>query len=126
MIRRPPRSTLFPYTTLFRSPDPTRPDRARRRIGRGPSRAAGRLRTGRPDPDAGRASWVRPGGLRNRLAVRAGRPGGHVRPPFAAEDLPARRPSTRLGRPAATVDAAPVRPERRPTAPAAHGGGRPI
>src|SRR6202453_3996353 len=26
MIRRPPRSTLFPYTTLFRSPD-SRPDR---------------------------------------------------------------------------------------------------
>src|SRR2546423_14022391 len=24
MIRRPPRSTLFPYTTLFRSPPPTR------------------------------------------------------------------------------------------------------
>src|SRR5690242_21288234 len=24
MIRRPPRSTLFPYTTLFRSPDPLR------------------------------------------------------------------------------------------------------
>src|SRR2546422_7008235 len=23
MIRRPPRSTLFPYTTLFRSPDET-------------------------------------------------------------------------------------------------------
>src|SRR2546429_5053374 len=23
MIRRPPRSTLFPYTTLFRSPDAT-------------------------------------------------------------------------------------------------------
>src|SRR5688572_31349152 len=23
MIRRPPRSTLFPYTTLFRSPDDT-------------------------------------------------------------------------------------------------------
>src|SRR3712207_8925331 len=23
MIRRPPRSTLFPYTTLFRSEDPT-------------------------------------------------------------------------------------------------------
>src|SRR4249919_4377623 len=29
MIRRPPRSTLFPYTTLFRSP----PGRARRRGG---------------------------------------------------------------------------------------------
>src|SRR5258707_4144586 len=27
MIRRPPRSTLFPYTTLFRSED-ARPDRA--------------------------------------------------------------------------------------------------
>src|SRR3712207_9364150 len=25
MIRRPPRSTLFPYTTLFRSPDDGRP-----------------------------------------------------------------------------------------------------
>src|SRR5574344_1147161 len=29
MIRRPPRSTLFPYTTLFRSP-PARPARPRR------------------------------------------------------------------------------------------------
>src|SRR3989449_8192887 len=28
MIRRPPRSTLFPYTTLFRSP-PARPTRVR-------------------------------------------------------------------------------------------------
>src|SRR5687768_17740508 len=26
MIRRPPRSTLFPYTTLFRSPDGPRRD----------------------------------------------------------------------------------------------------
>src|SRR5258708_8120138 len=25
MIRRPPRSTLFPYTTLFRSPSPPNP-----------------------------------------------------------------------------------------------------
>src|SRR5256885_13247708 len=25
MIRRPPRSTLFPYTTLFRSPAPSSP-----------------------------------------------------------------------------------------------------
>src|SRR5438270_4169146 len=38
MIRRPPRSTLFPYTTLFRptrgprrrEPDPRRPGRGRR------------------------------------------------------------------------------------------------
>src|SRR3712207_6905016 len=27
MIRRPPRSTLFPYTTLFRSTSPDRPSR---------------------------------------------------------------------------------------------------
>src|SRR2546430_3232194 len=39
MIRRPPRSTLFPYTTLFRSrgrparPDPADPGRTRRPAG---------------------------------------------------------------------------------------------
>src|SRR2546427_5178767 len=36
MIRRPPRSTLFPYTTLFRSP------RARRRRRRSPGRRRSR------------------------------------------------------------------------------------
>src|SRR5260370_28487676 len=46
MIRRPPRSTLFPYTTLFRSRDPARsaappgarppPCTAHRRPGRAP------------------------------------------------------------------------------------------
>src|SRR2546426_12405336 len=44
MIRRPPRSTLFPYTTLFRSL-PCRARRARRR-----ARAAPRSRTPRPFP----------------------------------------------------------------------------
>src|SRR4051812_49884599 len=40
MIRRPPRSTLFPYTTLFRSPPPPgRPGRARRGACRGPPRS---------------------------------------------------------------------------------------
>src|SRR5690348_17403387 len=29
MIRRPPRSTLFPYTTLFRSPLPSSGDRGK-------------------------------------------------------------------------------------------------
>src|SRR5687768_17676289 len=38
MIRRPPRSTLFPYTTLFRS----RPPRAARRACRRPWRATRR------------------------------------------------------------------------------------
>src|SRR2546422_4836049 len=36
MIRRPPRSTLFPYTTLFRSPGPARPRALANR--RGPRR----------------------------------------------------------------------------------------
>src|SRR6266496_5552973 len=40
MIRRPPRSTLFPYTTLFRS----------RRHGRATSRAARRVRISARDP----------------------------------------------------------------------------
>src|SRR3712207_8869481 len=45
MIRRPPRSTLFPYTTLFRSADGAR-DRhgvGRRGIGALPRRAARRV-----------------------------------------------------------------------------------
>src|SRR3712207_8705765 len=45
MIRRPPRSTLFPYTTLFRSPINTAvntpPARARARPRHGPPACAG-------------------------------------------------------------------------------------
>src|SRR5688572_32765566 len=46
MIRRPPRSTLFPYTTLFRSLRPPRDrparhdGRAGRHVGRGAPRSA--------------------------------------------------------------------------------------
>src|SRR3712207_9338353 len=36
MIRRPPRSTLFPYTTLFRSRGPRRPGRVGGRPGGSP------------------------------------------------------------------------------------------
>src|SRR2546425_7608719 len=52
MIRRPPRSTLFPYTTLFRSPRPARPD----------CRAS--LDPGSTDPGCGRetARGLPPGG----------------------------------------------------------------
>src|SRR5262247_4692160 len=42
MIRRPPRSTLFPYTTLFRSP--SRPARRRTPGGRGRRRRGWRAR----------------------------------------------------------------------------------
>src|SRR5690242_21402359 len=43
MIRRPPRSTLFPYTTLFRSPAPRlRGRRGAARRSRGRTEPAGR------------------------------------------------------------------------------------
>src|SRR6267154_1686947 len=49
MIRRPPRSTLFPYTTLFRSPRscPRRPRRHPLPVGpaSGPPRRARRIRS---------------------------------------------------------------------------------
>src|SRR3712207_7851475 len=47
MIRRPPRSTLFPYTTLFRS------DRGPARV-HGRARGRGRLRDVRPQGRAAR------------------------------------------------------------------------
>src|SRR5499427_9683540 len=46
MIRRPPRSTLFPYTTLFRSPLGRRPaPRERHSLQRSPARAGDRKST---------------------------------------------------------------------------------
>src|SRR5256885_5388670 len=45
MIRRPPRSTLFPYTTLFRS--------RQRAAGRGQALAPARGGTARPAADSG-------------------------------------------------------------------------
>src|SRR5260370_1267619 len=52
MIRRPPRSTLFPYTTLFRSPT-----HCRRRLRRGSSSPARRGRLGSENfPADGRES----------------------------------------------------------------------
>src|SRR3712207_9439274 len=54
MIRRPPRSTLFPYTTLFRSaPDALEQERLRRggvRLGLAGQPAGARLRLPRRDP----------------------------------------------------------------------------
>src|SRR2546430_9159581 len=91
MIRRPPRSTLFPYTTLFRSPAPrlqgrcaglgaARERRAARRaqLQAAPSarhlllRDRGALRGGRPRP--GRAAH--PECARDALAARRGARGG--------------------------------------------------
>src|SRR5256885_2500720 len=60
MIRRPPRSTLFPYTTLFRSPQSERrAERSRRRRGRADD--AGRERPAAPE-HAAASERARPGG----------------------------------------------------------------
>src|SRR5260221_7306896 len=48
MIRRPPRSTLFPYTTLFRSPTTARPSC----WGRSTSSASRRSGAAGPEPGA--------------------------------------------------------------------------
>src|SRR2546426_9269431 len=71
MIRRPPRSTLFPYTTLFRSRDPHRSD-ARRQA---------------------RRVVLGDGGLDRRLPP-AGTPGGVLR--HGAHGREGDRKSTRL------------------------------
>src|SRR2546426_6999457 len=69
MIRRPPRSTLFPYTTLFRS-GPDRPDTAAAVVGAA-SRisgigVAGGQRVGRGDAGGG----VGPGVAEDRKSTR--------------------------------------------------------
>src|SRR3712207_7838404 len=59
MIRRPPRSTLFPYTTLFRSYPRGRGRGARPRLGPRPARRRPARR--RPGPLRGVAGPVRRG-----------------------------------------------------------------
>src|SRR2546428_7459047 len=62
MIRRPPRSTLFPYTTLFRSPSSGRRDpRLRRKEAASPWC---------PSPPAGRAGYARSTRTRDRKSTR--------------------------------------------------------
>src|SRR3712207_8646492 len=68
MIRRPPRSTLFPYTTLFRSPV---------RLGAGSPGRSGRGPPGPCGPTNGGDDGVGPAGLRARPAPP--RPVRHVR-----------------------------------------------
>src|SRR2546422_3678890 len=73
MIRRPPRSTLFPYTTLFRSSG-----RARGRVGPGRTARARGLQ-GRATGGVGRVHRRRDAGaarLRGGAGGRGGAPGG--------------------------------------------------
>src|SRR2546422_10163694 len=97
MIRRPPRSTLFPYTTLFRRPSDGRPrlhavGRQRRPVGapggvrarRLARRSARRVLAGRPGLGSARLPLGSDGAERPRLAPRprgAGRGALRRRPP---------------------------------------------
>src|SRR3712207_8799432 len=67
MIRRPPRSTLFPYTTLFRSLV-----RRRRRLRRPPGHARERPE-GRPPRELQRGDFALPRSHRPRRGRRLGR-----------------------------------------------------
>src|SRR2546430_6487839 len=69
MIRRPPRSTLFPYTTLFRS----RPASSH---GCGPTDRLPRPRLARPSPPEGRGP--RAVGARSPLTESPGLLGGEL------------------------------------------------
>src|SRR2546430_16291277 len=102
MIRRPPRSTLFPYTTLFRSPVPGIRGGISR-AARAPARRA--ARTGRPAgrmidaavravrartrfvPDVAIILSTGLGGLAGGVAVGARVPDGEV-PGFSLSTLP--------------------------------------
>src|SRR2546422_7547210 len=82
MIRRPPRSTLFPYTTLFRSVHPVVPvPGPHQRETVAPDRQAAVERAGavleQRTPLSGHA-W---------LEIRLGLPGGEERPPEERNDL---------------------------------------
>src|SRR3989449_4463077 len=76
MIRRPPRSTLFPYTPLFRSP------------------AARRVRAGLAEPGDGAIddARVEP----PHVVVAESEPRRRPRPPVLEHDVGADRKSTRL------------------------------
>src|SRR6266850_1049334 len=96
MIRRPPRSTLFPYTTLFRS----------RRTGNALPRGAA---ASEPDPRAGAAPLraVRRGARRAGRAPRRAGPAGERVPPHRPGNLgplPGARRGNRARRPPRDLD----------------------
>src|SRR3712207_8011563 len=85
MIRRPPRSTLFPYTTLFRSPGVGRPLRRADRRGReaaAPPLVGGGGRDGDPDGGGGDGAGGRHagdgGGDRDRKSTRLKSSPAHI------------------------------------------------
>src|SRR3989475_8814101 len=93
MIRRPPRSTLFPYTTLFRShPGGERPDYP------GAVHLAGVRGRGHPEGCVGARGGGEGGGTGGRVTVDTNPPPPLLPPPLAPprpENSPS--PDARLG-----------------------------
>src|SRR2546427_5312394 len=85
MIRRPPRSTLFPYTTLFRS----HPDRRHRRARARPQARPGAARV--PRHDRGDARELPVGDAGGDVAVRSREQGAGSGTIEEATDVVARR-----------------------------------
>src|SRR2546422_7764702 len=74
MIRRPPRSTLFPYTTLFRSAQGDHEHRLGQSV-------EGTLRTGRRGrglPESHEIEHARPGGRIDRKSTRLNSSHGYI------------------------------------------------
>src|SRR5256885_10768748 len=71
MIRRPPRSTLFPYTTLFRS-------HVNHRRGRNPDRHGSNSGDGDADAEPHRGAAPRTAGAGNRMRACVGRSEEHT------------------------------------------------
>src|SRR6266446_10728858 len=79
MIRRPPRSTLFPYTTLFRSHSPSRLWLVLERsssMGCGPAPVAGRATGGVGAVAAGGRGVAGAGRAGGKVVTGGGRTGG--------------------------------------------------
>src|SRR2546430_15463897 len=80
MIRRPPRSTLFPYTTLFRSGGGEGPEQAWRDVRRDPSPIVPDRHRHLSVPDPGVDAQVAGGGHAAGRGDRVRQPGGHDPP----------------------------------------------
>src|SRR3712207_7986464 len=77
MIRRPPRSTLFPYTTLFRS-HCVHLEHGQRRLGLEVDRHAGALATGRSGADRAMQALVCAGAVDRDLVAAVPRSEEHT------------------------------------------------
>src|SRR6266508_1161198 len=129
MIRRPPRSTLFPYTTLFRSSPRTRcgagtSSHSSRGSSRATCAAASAPRADALPPNLGLEARRRPRNARARLAVALDEAGVRLRlDELARQERRARERRLDVGKPAERrLERARLQPLEQPAAAAAADG----